>query len=52
MDYRLGIFLRMRWNDPRLKFPVTENQTKTMTVHPDLISKIWMPDLFFSNEKE
>ena len=53
MDYRLGIFLRMRWNDPRLKFPLPENGTqKTMTVHPDLISKIWMPDLFFSNEKE
>ena len=23
-----------------------------MTVHPEIISKIWVPDLFFSNEKE
>ena len=24
----------------------------TMTIHPDVIERIWIPDLFFSNEKQ
>lgn len=68
MDYRLGIFLRMRWRDPRLSWGsstcnknttrVCRNNvckmkcTRTMTVHPDVMEKIWIPDLFFSNEKQ
>ena len=74
MDYRLGIFLRMRWRDPRLSWggpPKTCNSSdpkqaacakdpackkcrrkQTMTVHPDVMERIWIPDLFFSNEKQ
>ena len=66
MDYRLGIFLRMRWVDPRLAYETTckkpaknvvkkpkcQQQNITLTVHPEMMEKIWIPDLFFSDEKE
>ena len=48
MDYKLGIFLRQRWIDPRLAHDAEEE-----TIAPDAsyLSKIWVPDLFFNNEK-
>ena len=50
-DYRVNIFLRMRWNDPRLNYRGLFDED-TVTVHPSLLEKIWMPDLFFANEKK
>ncbi|CBY31364.1 unnamed protein product [Oikopleura dioica] len=49
MDYRLSMFLRMRWKDPRLSWG--NNTECKLQVHPDVMDKIWIPDLFFSNEK-
>ena len=51
LDYRVNIFLRMRWNDPRLNYRGLFDED-TVTVHPSLLEKIWMPDLFFANEKK
>ena len=41
----------MRWNDPRLNYRGLFDED-TVTVHPSLLEKIWMPDLFFANEKK
>ncbi|XP_072563280.1 glycine receptor subunit beta-like isoform X2 [Paramormyrops kingsleyae] len=50
MDYRVNIFLRQRWNDPRLRLP-TDFKSDSLTVDPNLFQCLWKPDLFFANEK-
>ena len=48
-DFTAQIFLRQRWNDPRLKY--TE-YNQSMHLDQKLFPKIWVPDLFILNEKE
>ncbi|XP_070558024.1 glycine receptor subunit alpha-1-like [Ptychodera flava] len=50
MDYGVTLFLSLHWGDPRLAF----NSTETIDLRSDseLISKIWMPDLYFVNVKD
>ncbi|XP_035686555.1 glycine receptor subunit alphaZ1-like isoform X3 [Branchiostoma floridae] len=48
MDYKVNIFLRQRWNDPRLQF---KEYNESLSIDPSILNKIWMPDLFFANEK-
>uniref|UniRef100_A0A6Q2X6R6 Glycine receptor subunit beta n=1 Tax=Esox lucius TaxID=8010 RepID=A0A6Q2X6R6_ESOLU len=50
MDYRVNIFLRQRWNDPRLKLP-EDFKGEALTVDPKIFQCLWKPDLFFANEK-
>ncbi|KAK1904700.1 Glycine receptor subunit beta [Dissostichus eleginoides] len=50
MDYRVNIFLRQRWNDPRLKLPA-DYKSDSLTVDPTMFKCLWKPDLFFANEK-
>ncbi|KAI4878684.1 hypothetical protein NFI96_030337, partial [Prochilodus magdalenae] len=50
MDYRVNIFLRQRWNDPRLRLP-TDFKSDSLTVDPKMFQCLWKPDLFFANEK-
>uniref|UniRef100_A0A3P8URY0 Glycine receptor, beta b n=1 Tax=Cynoglossus semilaevis TaxID=244447 RepID=A0A3P8URY0_CYNSE len=50
MDYRVNIFLRQRWNDPRLKLP-QDFKSDSLTVDPGMFKCLWKPDLFFANEK-
>ncbi|XP_039860166.1 glycine receptor subunit beta-like isoform X3 [Simochromis diagramma] len=50
MDYRVNIFLRQRWNDPRLQLP-TDYKSEALTVDPKMFQCLWKPDLFFANEK-
>uniref|UniRef100_A0A3Q0QTA4 Glycine receptor, beta b n=1 Tax=Amphilophus citrinellus TaxID=61819 RepID=A0A3Q0QTA4_AMPCI len=50
MDYRVNIFLRQRWNDPRLKLP-EDFKSDSLTVDPKMFKCLWKPDLFFANEK-
>uniref|UniRef100_A0A8C7KBU8 Glycine receptor subunit beta n=1 Tax=Oncorhynchus kisutch TaxID=8019 RepID=A0A8C7KBU8_ONCKI len=50
MDYRVNIFLRQRWNDPRLKLPA-DFKGEALTVDPKIFQCLWKPDLFFANEK-
>ncbi|XP_070297959.1 glycine receptor subunit beta-like, partial [Salvelinus sp. IW2-2015] len=48
-DYRVNIFLRQRWNDPRLKLRPTSKESAD--VDPKIFQCLWKPDLFFANEK-
>ncbi|KAL3061008.1 glycine receptor, beta b [Trematomus bernacchii] len=50
MDYRVNIFLRQRWNDPRLQLPA-DYKSDSLTVDPTMFKCLWKPDLFFANEK-
>uniref|UniRef100_A0A4W5JZA3 Glycine receptor, beta b n=1 Tax=Hucho hucho TaxID=62062 RepID=A0A4W5JZA3_9TELE len=50
LDYRVNIFLRQRWNDPRLKLPL-DFKSDSLTVDPNMFKCLWKPDLFFANEK-
>uniref|UniRef100_UPI00398EA4D3 glycine receptor subunit alphaZ1 n=1 Tax=Pristiophorus japonicus TaxID=55135 RepID=UPI00398EA4D3 len=49
MDYRLNIFLRQQWNDPRLAY--SEFPDDSLDLDPSMLDSIWKPDLFFANEK-
>nr|DBA29098.1 TPA: hypothetical protein GDO54_009357 [Pyxicephalus adspersus] len=49
MDYRLNIFLRQKWNDPRLAY--SEYPDDSLDLDPSMLDSIWKPDLFFANEK-
>ncbi|XP_067300796.1 glycine receptor subunit alpha-2 [Pseudorasbora parva] len=49
MDYRVNIFLRQKWNDPRLAY--SEYPDSSLDLDPSMLDSIWKPDLFFANEK-
>ncbi|XP_031718557.1 glycine receptor, alpha 4a isoform X2 [Anarrhichthys ocellatus] len=49
MDYRLNVFLRQNWNDPRLAY--SEYPDDSLDLDPSMLDSIWKPDLFFANEK-
>jgi hypothetical protein len=50
-DYSMSIYLRMNWTDHRLEWTDRSNMTR-IEVDTKLMSHIWMPDLYFVNEKE
>ena len=45
----MNIFLRSRWNDPRLAF--SDYDAEAVALHPSMLDEIWKPDIFFANEK-
>nr|XP_025042408.1 glycine receptor subunit alpha-3 [Pelodiscus sinensis] len=49
VDYRVNIFLRQNWNDPRLAY--SEYPDDSLDLDPSMLDSIWKPDLFFANEK-
>ncbi|XP_063577183.1 glycine receptor subunit alpha-4 [Pongo abelii] len=49
MDYRVNVFLRQQWNDPRLSY--REYPDDSLDLDPAMLDSIWKPDLFFANEK-
>ncbi|NXR58235.1 GLRA4 protein, partial [Rhadina sibilatrix] len=49
MDYRVNVFLRQQWNDPRLAY--NEYPDDSLDLDPSMLDSIWKPDLFFANEK-
>ncbi|ETE69688.1 Glycine receptor subunit alpha-3, partial [Ophiophagus hannah] len=49
MDYRVNVFLRQHWNDPRLTY--WEYPDDSLDLDPSMLDSIWKPDLFFANEK-
>ena len=51
MNFKVGMFLKMRWNDHRLKFPFQRNRPRILTVPSDLSTELWIPDVFISNEE-
>lgn len=48
-DYRVNVFLRQQWNDPRLAY--REYPDDSLDLDPSMLDSIWKPDLFFANEK-
>ncbi|CDQ60623.1 unnamed protein product [Oncorhynchus mykiss] len=49
MDYRVNIFLRQKWRDPRLAY--SKYPDSSLDLDPSMLDSIWKPDLFFANEK-
>ncbi|XP_073251763.1 gamma-aminobutyric acid receptor subunit beta-3-like [Porites lutea] len=48
MDYRMTIYLRQKWEDPRLRF----NGTDRIVAQGNILEKIWIPDTYFNHEKK
>ncbi|XP_006815537.2 glycine receptor subunit alpha-1-like [Saccoglossus kowalevskii] len=48
MDFGATAYIRQQWNDPRLKYDAGSQHIPPSS---DLIDKIWVPDLYFPNEK-
>ena len=51
MNLKLGMYLKMRWNDPRLRFSALGHKIVQIENPSDLLSKIWIPDVFISNNE-
>ncbi|XP_060828319.1 glutamate-gated chloride channel isoform X6 [Bombus pascuorum] len=50
MEYSVQLTFREQWLDERLRFGDFKGRLKYLTLTD--ASRVWMPDLFFSNEKE
>ncbi|KAJ7331583.1 Gamma-aminobutyric acid receptor subunit beta-2 [Desmophyllum pertusum] len=48
MDYRMTMYFRQTWEDPRLKFSGNDQ----IVAQGDILDKIWIPDTYFNNEKK
>jgi len=46
----MSMFLRERWNDPRLRWVDSLNLTR-LELDPASFGSLWKPDLFFVTEK-
>ncbi|XP_013380619.1 glycine receptor subunit alpha-2-like [Lingula anatina] len=51
MDYSMNIFLRRTWTDSRLSFDPEIYNISEINLDPKKVNDVWVPDLFFSNEK-
>ena len=56
MDYEMIIFFRQFWKDPRLAWGVVNNtnyvrEDGSHNVDGSILEQIWMPDIFFVDEK-
>ncbi|XP_012280463.1 glutamate-gated chloride channel isoform X1 [Orussus abietinus] len=50
MEYSVQLTFREQWLDERLRFDDSKGRLKYLTLTES--NRVWMPDLFFSNEKE
>ncbi|KAF2368070.1 Neurotransmitter-gated ion-channel [Trinorchestia longiramus] len=50
-DFTLDFYFRQHWKDPRLSFPGLHGLHQ-LTVGSEYLSRIWVPDTFFANEKK
>lgn len=50
-DFTLDFYFRTFWNDPRLAFEKTAD-IKDLTMGHDVAKLIWLPDLFFVQDKQ
>ncbi|XP_073998268.1 glycine receptor alpha 1 isoform X6 [Rhodnius prolixus] len=50
MEYSVQLTFREQWLDERLKFDDFKGKIKYLTLTES--NRVWMPDLFFSNEKD
>ncbi|XP_013391819.1 glycine receptor subunit alpha-3 isoform X1 [Lingula anatina] len=51
MEFGINFYLRQMWKEPRLAHPNATND-KMLTLSESQRNHIWVPDLFFSNEKK
>lgn len=56
MDFGLTFIMRLRWQDPRMMFPditneKTYNNRTILTMDLKFLDELWVPDVFFANEK-
>lgn len=49
-EYAIQVTLRQLWSDPRLSFEDREGKIRYLILNDP--SQIWLPDLFFANEKK
>ncbi|XP_022809881.1 gamma-aminobutyric acid receptor subunit beta-3-like [Stylophora pistillata] len=47
MDYRMTMYFRQTWQDPRLRF----SGTSQIVAQGDILNNIWIPDTYFKDEK-
>ena len=52
-EYSLNFYLRQAWQDPRLRFDDPQHgvTVKEIKLEAGTWDKIWIPDVFFRNEK-
>ena len=50
-DFMVSIFIREKWSDHRLRFGNLSND-EMITLDARLAEQLWLPDLYFTNEKE
>ena len=52
-EYTVDIYLRQIWDDSRLNWTNADlrDDQRHLVLPPMSIERIWIPDLFFSNEK-
>lgn len=52
-DYQVSMYLRQQWKDPRLVYDPKEiGDVTTMRLGQRRWDEIWVPDVFFRNEKK
>lgn len=53
-DYQVSMYLRQNWKDPRLKYDPNDvdGKLQEMRLGDGRWEKIWVPDVFFRNEKK
>ena len=53
MDYTVDCYFRQEWFDPRLTYNNSAwSGLEDITLHYDLVNKVWTPDAFFRNAKD
>ena len=50
-DYKIDIYIRHYWHDPRLTFPI-RHHLHQVTLGEEFVKKIWLPDTYIENAKE
>ncbi|CAF0844269.1 unnamed protein product [Brachionus calyciflorus] len=53
MEYTVDCYFRQEWFDPRLTYSNSSwKHVEDITLHYDLVNKVWTPDAFFRNSKD
>merc|ERR1712168_1785810 len=55
-DFATSFLLRQKWQDPRMMFPDIEgeptlNNKTVLTMDLRFLEELWVPDIFYPNEK-
>jgi len=50
-DYKVSMYLRQQWRDPRLEFKALGKKSVQVKLGAGTWNTIWIPDTFLKNEK-